>query len=354
MNERMRISLVKWIGLLLIVLFMFHPVATAQNEEVVKAGESVTSRGTMKSLENVATVWMYGTHALTRGGEFLYALESDFIELRDFVGKTVVVQGIVVHEGLEGGPPLLDVRSVEAEVGQGPPMPPSAFYGVLTLTGGDLPENALIIAKVNGEVRSATILENERYASEENPFKVYGEGGDEIKFYTAYQGEELKADQTATFEMGKIECLDLTFTRPTNKPPTADSDGPYSVDEENTVLLDGTESSDPDGDELTFSWVISDDPTSEASLTNAGTSTPVFDAPTVDNRVNVAVELTVDDGYGHTASDTVTVAVENVPPAPEEFPWAPVIIAIIVIVVIMGGAWFWRRGKLKGRGARDL
>ena len=52
---------------------------------------------------------------------------------------------------------------------------------------------------------------------------------------------------------------------PLNEPPVADASGPYDGLEGSPVALDGTGSSDPDGDVLTFSWsdgVTFDDATS--------------------------------------------------------------------------------------------
>ncbi|MEA1904357.1 MAG: PKD domain-containing protein [Candidatus Hadarchaeota archaeon] len=106
---------------------------------------------------------------------------------------------------------------------------------------------------------------------------------------------------------------------PTNKPPTADADGPYSVQENGTVELNGTGSTDPDGDPLTYYWTIVDDPIGGASLTADDTATPVFHAPEhIDNAVDVTVKLSVNDGHGHTDSDTATVKIQpagvNLPP----------------------------------------
>lgn len=142
---------------------------------------------------------------------------------------------------------------------------------------------------------------------------------------------------TATDLVGNAGTATATYTfkteaaapPPVNQPPTADAGGPYSVDEGETVELDGTGSSDPDGDALTYSWTITDDPTGEASLTDADTSTPTFHAPSVDSDTDVTVELTVDDGHGHTDSDTATVTVKAVapPPPPARFELSNLVIS---------------------------
>jgi len=65
---------------------------------------------------------------------------------------------------------------------------------------------------------------------------------------------------------------DLTVS--TNQPPVADANGPYSVQEDLTITLDGTGSSDPDGDPLTFEWDLDNDGVFETSG-----ATPSFSRP---------------------------------------------------------------------------
>src|SRR5262249_27670822 len=74
-----------------------------------------------------------------------------------------------------------------------------------------------------------------------------------------------------------------------------------------TVRLDGSGSSDPRGQALTFLWDFTSTPAaSAASLQNATTVSPSFVADQVGEFI---VRLTVTDAAGHTATDSVTVSV---------------------------------------------
>lgn len=83
----------------------------------------------------------------------------------------------------------------------------------------------------------------------------------------------------------------------------------------NLVVLDGTGSSDPDGDELTYSWAIVEE--SEAgglTLTLEDTATPVL---TARSKGIYTLALTVDDGEVSSSPDMVTITVVNTPPVAE-------------------------------------
>ena len=91
----------------------------------------------------------------------------------------------------------------------------------------------------------------------------------------------------------------------TNSPPTADAGSDQSVTTGNTVSLDGSLSSDPDGDSLTYAWVFTSIPEgSGVSLSDATSAAPTFVAD-VDG--TYVLDLTVSDGAVESAPDTVSI-----------------------------------------------
>ncbi len=89
---------------------------------------------------------------------------------------------------------------------------------------------------------------------------------------------------------------------PSNSPPVADAGADQIIECGNDVTLDGSGSSDPDGDALSYTWSGSfgtvDGVTATVTLP-LGTHT---------------VTLTVDDGNGATSSDDVVITVEDTTP----------------------------------------
>lgn len=96
-----------------------------------------------------------------------------------------------------------------------------------------------------------------------------------------------------------------------NDAPTANAGGPYVVAEGSSVLLDGTASSDPDGNPLTYLWEPESDPPAWI-LDDHALAQPTFGA-----QDDMVVELTLhvyDQVEALTDSDGATVTVSNVAP----------------------------------------
>jgi hypothetical protein len=95
-----------------------------------------------------------------------------------------------------------------------------------------------------------------------------------------------------------------------NQAPTANAGEDRSVPEGMGVILDGTGSEDADGEIASYGWTQVLGP--EVVLSDPAAPSPTFVAPLVNGEsVELAFELTVTDNRGLTASDTVTITVEE-------------------------------------------
>ncbi|MBI3988252.1 MAG: hypothetical protein HY347_01405 [candidate division NC10 bacterium] len=92
--------------------------------------------------------------------------------------------------------------------------------------------------------------------------------------------------------------------------PIANAGPDQTVNEGATVTLDGTGSSDPDGDPLIFSWTQTTGPM--VTLSNPTSPTPSFEAPCVGPAGTLLTfQLITNDGLVDSAPDTVVVTVQD-------------------------------------------
>ncbi len=113
------------------------------------------------------------------------------------------------------------------------------------------------------------------------------------------------------------DTITVTLATP-NGPPVADAGPDQTVFVTDVVTLDGSASSDPDGDRLTFSWTLLDTPPgSAAALSDPGAVMPGFD---VDLPGSYVAELVVNDGRQDSAPDTVTITTQNSAPVADAGP----------------------------------
>lgn len=114
---------------------------------------------------------------------------------------------------------------------------------------------------------------------------------------------------------GKVDSAPddvVVVTVPGNTPPVADAGPDARAFVGDTVTLDGSASSDVDGDVLTFYWTITALPGgSSATLSDQTAVMPIF---TVDLPGEYIFELVVDDGQAGSLPDSVTITTDNSPP----------------------------------------
>ncbi len=124
-----------------------------------------------------------------------------------------------------------------------------------------------------------------------------------------------ESSETAT------DSVTITVGSPPPPPPppapTADAGSDQSVGGNVTVTLDGSGSSGGTGT-LSYSWAETTG--HNISLTGADTASPSFTSP--GSAAIVAVQLTVTDSAGRTATDSVTITVTAPPPPPPPGEWS--------------------------------
>jgi hypothetical protein len=113
-----------------------------------------------------------------------------------------------------------------------------------------------------------------------------------------------------------------------NEPPKAVADASpqtLSSAEDIEVILDGSQSSDPEGDNLSYLWKQISGPS--VDLSNSDEARSTFDTQLeVEEDTTLTFELTVDDGHGGTDTDNVDVIIvkaEEPAPEPEQPPSPP-------------------------------
>ena len=145
------------------------------------------------------------------------------------------------------------------------------------------------------------------------------------------------AGATITFDLTVTDPQNLTGSVPAsvvvtnvNQVPVAHAGPDQTVNENAAVTLNGTLSSDPDLDALSFTWVQTAGPL--VTLTGGTTASPTFTAPAVGaGGMTLTFQLVVSDGHASSAADSVTIHIAdtNDPPvctlaqASPTFLWPP-------------------------------
>lgn len=115
-----------------------------------------------------------------------------------------------------------------------------------------------------------------------------------------------------TYSAGGSAIVKLSATLAVNRAPIAHAGPDQTVNEGTSVTLDGTASSDPDGNTLTYLWTAP----SGINLSSATTAQPTFVAPEVATNTAYTFTLVVNDGIANSPPDQVLITVNNVNKAP--------------------------------------
>lgn len=125
-------------------------------------------------------------------------------------------------------------------------------------------------------------------------------------------------DQTLVFEVDVTDgtasaTAQVSVLVPANVGPQADAGAAQTAAAGSQVTLDGTGSSDPEGDPLIYSWAQVSGPA--VTLSGASTATPTFAAPTRSTSDQTLVfEMTVSDGIAAATAQVSILVPANIAP----------------------------------------
>jgi hypothetical protein len=134
-----------------------------------------------------------------------------------------------------------------------------------------------------------------------------------------FTASEVTADKTYTFSLvvndgtaSSVADEVIVTVKNVNKVPVANAGVDQSVNEGANVSLDGSASSDADGQTLTYLWTAP----AEVTLSSTTVAKPTFTAPEVTADKTCTFSLVVNDGTVDSPADEVIITVKNVNKVP--------------------------------------
>ncbi len=188
----------------------------------------------------------------------------------------------------------------------------NTYYKIINRAGGS--RTGGLSKYVNG-TRVGAVWFHQQYAQGKD-YRItvsYAPGAVKVEAF----GETLKINNAASIDVGSFRvrtkaqkaCYDniahTTESSPANTPPVAEAGNNQSVVLGSLVSLDGGNSNDADGDNLSYLWAFTSKPAgSTAALSSPTAKKPTF---TADKNGDYIISLTVNDGAADSAPDTVKV-----------------------------------------------
>lgn len=221
--------------------------------------------------------------------------------------------------------------TVEPPNSEQPPINPTPTT-MLVNAGDDIVVSELSLATLSGTAR----ISNPPQGSEANDMAyawtqllgntVTINNADQL--IASFQAPPIAAETILSFQLtvtaqdGLTAEDTVTVIVTLNLPPIAEAGDPQVVSEQSRVQLNGTLSSDPDDDTLTYVWRQVSGP--NAHFDDDTSVQPTFTAPIVARDTDLIFELSVTDILGNNDTDLITISVTAqptgpIPPDPDGF-----------------------------------
>jgi len=132
-----------------------------------------------------------------------------------------------------------------------------------------------------------------------------GEDGESLTF-------ELTVTDNGGLQSNDVCTVNVIDSTGVNNPPTADAGPDQTINEGKTVILDGTNSDDPDTGDNIASYLWKQTTGSPVTLSDTTYTMPTFVTPPVDvTGTTLTFQLTVTDNGGLESSDEVSITIED-------------------------------------------
>jgi len=131
--------------------------------------------------------------------------------------------------------------------------------------------------------------------------------GEEQEEWSPEDDSDIPSDADSDSDTTSVSEQDGNGTDSSNDEPIADAGDDIEVFQGEHVELDGSDSYDPDGDEITYAW--SQVSGSQVVLVSSDSATPTFTSPNGNTDITLEFELIVSDGMSTSQPSAVTVLV---------------------------------------------
>jgi chitodextrinase len=284
------------------------PVSNAGPDQTVDIGSLVTLDGSGSSdADGDPLTYSWSLDAPAGSGATLSGatnVDPEFVP--DVEGVYTAV--LIVNDGMDDSAPDSVSITAQAVAGNTPPVADagpnqSALLGDTVLLDGsgssDVDGDSLTYTwSLSSPAGSAATLSDPTIV---NPTFVPDVAGDYVAQLIVNDGTQDSVPDSAVV---------AAQAEPVNSPPVANAGLDRNVTVGDTVVLDGSDSTDADGDPLTFSWSLTTPAGSDATLSDSTAVSPSFEADVVGEYV---AQLIVNDGADDSAADSVRISASATP-----------------------------------------